>query len=70
MQCIVARLYVKPDCCEEYEAEFAKGAKIVHDNEEGCLLYQLAKDRKEKGKYYYEFKITQTQSRYNLGGWF
>ena len=24
----------------------------IKDNEEGCLLYQLAKDRKEKGKYY------------------
>ena len=52
MQCIVAQLFVKPECAEEYEAEFAKGAKIVQDNEEGCLLYQLAKDRKEKGKYY------------------
>ena len=52
MQCIVARLYVKPDCCEEYEAEFAKAAKIVQENEQGCLLYQLAKHQKKKGQYY------------------
>ena len=52
MQCIVAQINVKPECCEEYEIEFAKGAKTVQQNEQGCHLYQLAKDRKVKGKYY------------------
>ena len=52
MQCIVAQINVKPECCEEYEIEFAKGAKTVQESEQGCHLYQLAKDRKIKGKYY------------------
>ena len=48
MQCIVAQINVKPDCCEEYEIEFAKGAKTVQQNEQGMPLVSVGERPKVK----------------------
>eukprot|EP00931_Biecheleriopsis_adriatica_P006824 TRINITY_DN108176_c0_g1_i1.p1 TRINITY_DN108176_c0_g1~~TRINITY_DN108176_c0_g1_i1.p1 ORF type:complete len:208 (+),score=55.27 TRINITY_DN108176_c0_g1_i1:52-675(+) len=48
---IVAYLTVKEDCVDKFQESFAKQAARVHNEEPGCLLYQLCKDRKIKGKF-------------------
>eukprot|EP00420_Gonyaulax_spinifera_P017352 CAMPEP_0197898808 /NCGR_PEP_ID=MMETSP1439-20131203/44918_1 /TAXON_ID=66791 /ORGANISM="Gonyaulax spinifera, Strain CCMP409" /LENGTH=207 /DNA_ID=CAMNT_0043519561 /DNA_START=80 /DNA_END=703 /DNA_ORIENTATION=+ len=51
MLSVVAYLSVKEDSAEAFEKSFLQSAARVHSNEPGCLLYQLCKDRKVKGKF-------------------
>ena len=49
MQAVHASLSIKPEGSAEFERLFAEQAARVHREEAGCLLYQLAKDRKKSG---------------------
>lgn len=48
---VVAKLKVNPDMASEFEAAATDLVKMVNDNEDGCLLYELYKSPKDASVY-------------------
>ena len=48
---VIAKLTVKPDMAETFEAAASKLVKLVNANEAGCLFYELYKSPKDPSSY-------------------